>query len=229
MDSIWRLSRAVDESRADEHLVGIVRSGGVSPLVALLRDGTAGTFPSGQTHGKEIAAVLLLDLARYDERVDDDHSIIDQVTCAGAIPCLVTLVRDGTAYGRLKAAQLLEILADYDDCSEGMCTTPYGCCACVAVMRAGGIVPLISLARDGAPPAQQCALLALAAFQIPLARDCVFPIPAFVREGIAELVREGAIPLVMALARGSSDSEVSEAAVLALNVLSADHPFFWQR
>ena len=30
---------------------------------------------------------------------------------------------------------------------------------------------------------------------------------------------------MMALARGSSDTEVSEAAVLALNVLSADHPF----
>ena len=34
------------------------------------------------------------------------------------------------------------------------------------------------------------------------------------REGIAELVREGAIPLMMALARGSSDTEVSEATVL---------------
>ena len=44
-----------------------------------------------------------------------------------------------------------------------------------------------------------------------------------------ELVREGAIQLTMALARGSSDSEVFEAAVLALNLLSADHPFFWQR
>ena len=51
----------------------------------------------------------------------------------------------------------------------------------VAVMRAGGIVPLILLARDGAPPAQRSALLALAAFQIPLARDCAFPIPALVR------------------------------------------------
>ena len=107
-----------------------------------------------------------------------------------------------------------------------MCTTPHGGCGCVAVMRAGGIVPLISLARDGAPPAQRSVLLALAAFQIPLARDCAFPIPALVREGVAELVREGAIPLMMALARGSSDTEVSEAAVLALSVLSADHPFF---
>ena len=130
------------------------------------------------------------------------------------------------------AAQLLEILADYDDYSEGICTTPHGGCGCVAVMRAGGIVPLISLARDGAPPAQRSALLALAAFQISLARDCAFPIPALVREGIAiaELVREGAVPLMMALARGNSDTEVSEAAVLALNVLAADHPvFFWQR
>ena len=201
-----------------------MRSGGVSPLVALLRDSTAGAFSSSQAHEKEMAAVLLLDLARYDERVDDDHSIIDQVTCAGAIPCLVALVRDGAAYGRLKAAQLLDILADYDDYNKGMCTTPHSCCGCVAVMKAGGIVPLISLARDGTPPAQQSVLLALAAFQIPLARDCVFPIPALVREGIAELVRGGAIPLMMALARGSSDSEVSEAADLALNVLSADYP-----
>ena len=202
-----------------------MRSGRVSPLVALLRDGTAGTFPSGQTHGKKIAAVLSLDLARYDERVSgaDDHTIIDQVTCAGAIPCLVALVRDGTAYGRLKVAQLLEILADYDDNSEGLCTTPHGGCGCVAVKRAGGIVPLISLARDGAPSAQQSALRALAAFQLPLARDCVFPISALVREEIAQLMREGAIPLMMALARGSSDSEVCEAAVLALNVFSADH------
>ena len=80
-------------------------------------------------------------------------------------------------------------------------------------MRAGGIVPLISLARDGAPPAQQSSLLALAAFQIPLARDCVFPIPALVREGIAELVRKGAIPLMVALALGISDSEVKKNAI----------------
>ena len=150
-DSLWRLSRAVGESRADEHLVGIVRSGGVSPLVTLLRDGTAGNFPSSQTHGMEIAAVLLLGLARYDERLDDDHPIIDQVTCAGAIPCLVALVRDGTAYGRLKAAQLLETVADYVDYSEGMCTTPHGGCGCVAVMRAGGIVPLIAPRTQSGP------------------------------------------------------------------------------
>ena len=43
---------------------------------------------------------------------------------------------------------------------------------------------------------------------------------------MAELVREGAIQLTMALARGSSDSEVSEAKVLELNVLSADHSSF---
>ena len=61
-DSLWRLSRAVGESRADEHLVGIVRSGGVSPLATLLRDGTTGTFPSGQAHGKKIAVVLYLTL-----------------------------------------------------------------------------------------------------------------------------------------------------------------------
>ena len=83
----------------------------------------------------------------------------------------------------------------------------------------------IYLARDGAPSAQQSALCALAAFQLPRSRDCDFPIPVLVREGIAELVREGAIPLMMALARGSSDTKVSEAAFWALNVLAADHPF----
>ena len=35
------------------------------------------------------------------------------------------------------------------------------------------------------------------------------PIPVLVREGIAALVREGAIPLLMAFARGRSDSELS--------------------
>ena len=58
VDSLWRLL----SWDVDEHLSEVVRSGLVPPLVALLRDGTADTFESGQTHGKEIAAVLLLDL-----------------------------------------------------------------------------------------------------------------------------------------------------------------------
>ena len=42
VDSLWRLSWDVEE-----HLVEVVRSGLVPPLVALLRDGTADTFESG--------------------------------------------------------------------------------------------------------------------------------------------------------------------------------------
>ena len=39
--------------------------------------------------------------------------------------------------------------------------------------------------------------------------ECDPPTPVLVREGIAALVREGAIPLLMAFARGRSDSELS--------------------
>ena len=60
MDSLWRLSFDVDR-----HLVAIVRSGLIPTLVALLRDGTADTFPSGETNSKEIAAGFLRDLARF--------------------------------------------------------------------------------------------------------------------------------------------------------------------
>ena len=106
-------------------------------------------------------------------------------------------------------------------------------------MGAGEIVPLISLARDGVPLAQQSACVVLAAFG---KRD--LPIPVLVHEGIAALVREGANPLLMALARGSSDSELSrssdidielarefsrelsEVAVLALSSLSTPDRVF---
>ena len=201
VNSLWRLSWDVDE-----HLVEIVHSGLVPPVVALLRDGTADTFTSGETHGKEIAAGFLRDLARFNEqdREDDKNTIIDQIVCAGAIPSLVALVRDGDSYAGLCAVRLLEVLFQFDGYSEGVYTTPYGGYGCVAVMGAGGIAPLISLARDGVPLAQKSACVVLAAFG-----EHDHPIPVLLREGIAVLVREGAIPLLMALACGSSDSELS--------------------
>ena len=68
------------------------------------------------------------------------------------------------------------------------------------------------------------------------------PIPVLVREGIAALVRESAIPLLMAFARGHSDSELShhsdiersrersrelsEVAVVALSSLSTADRIF---
>ena len=106
-------------------------------------------------------------------------------------------------------------------------------------MGAGGIAPLISLARDGVPLAQQSACVVLAAFG-----EYDLPNPVLVREGIAALVREGAIPLLMALARGSSDSELSRssdielsrelsrelsevAVIMALSLLSTADRIFW--
>ena len=106
-------------------------------------------------------------------------------------------------------------------------------------MGAGGIAPLISLARDGVPLAQQSACVVLAAFG-----EYDLPNPVLVREGIAALVREGAIPLLMALARSSSDSELSRssdielsrelsrelsevAVIMALSLLSTADRIFW--
>ena len=122
--------------------------------------------------------------------------------------------------------------------SKGVYTASYGGYGCVAVMGAGGIEPLISLARVGVPLAQQSACVVLAAFG-----EYDLPNPVLVREGIAALVREGAIPLLMALARGSSDSELSrssdielsrelsselsEVAGLALSSLSTVDRVFW--
>ena len=161
MDSLWRLSWGVDE-----HLSEVVRSGLVPPLVALLRDGTAGTFESGETHGKEIAAGFQRDLARFFDRSNrDDIDPIDQIVCAGAIPPLVALVRDGDLYAALCAVELLEVLVQYDGYSEGVYTAAYGGCGCAAVMGVGGITPLISLARDPSSLlAQQSGCVVLAAF-----------------------------------------------------------------
>ena len=134
--------------------------------------------------------------------------------------------------------ELLEILVQYAGYSEGVYTAPYGGYGCVAVMGAGGIAPLISLARGPSSLfAQQSACVVFAAFG-----EYDLPIPLLVREGIATLVREGAVPLLMAIARGHSDSELShssaielsrelsrelsEVAVMALSSLStADHIF----
>ena len=201
MDSLWRLSWGVDE-----HLCEVVRSGLVPPLVALLRDGTAGTFVSGETHGKEIAAGFLRDVAVFFDQSDrDDIDPIDQMVCAGAIPPLVALVRDGDLYAATCAVGLLGIIAENDGYSEGEYTTPYGGCGCAAVIGAGGIAPLIALARDpSCLLAQQSVCVVFANFG-----ECDPPTPVLVREGIAALVREGAIPLLMAFARGRSDSELS--------------------
>ena len=101
--------------------------------------------------------------------------------------------------------ELIEIIVEYDGYSEGVYTTPYGGCGCAAVMGAGGIAPLIALARDpSCLLAQKSACVVLANFG---ERDP--PTPVLVREGIAALVREGAIPLLVAFARGRSDSELS--------------------
>ena len=106
-------------------MVEISRSGLVPALVAILRDGTADTFPSGETHGKEIAAGFLRDLARFFNAQDRDdmNTTIDQIVCAGAIPSLVALVRDGDYYAALCAVGLLEILVQCDGYSEGVYTT----------------------------------------------------------------------------------------------------------
>ena len=128
------------------------------------------------------------------------------------IPSLVALVRDGDYYAGLCAVQLLEVYVQFDGYSEEVYTAPYGGYGCVAVMGAGGITPLISLARDGVPLAQQSACVVLAAFG---ERD--LSILVLVREEIAALVREGASPLLMALARGSSDSELSRSSDIELS------------
>ena len=131
--------------------------------------------------------------------------IHDQIACAGAIPPLVALIRDGDLHAALFAVELLGILVQFGGYSEGVYTSPYGGCGCAAVMGAGGIGPLVSLARDPSSlSAQQSVCVVLAAFG-----EHDTPTPVLVREGIAALVREGAIPLLMAFARGRSDSELA--------------------
>ena len=133
-------------------------------------------------------------------------TFVDPMVCAGAIPSLVALVRDGDYYAALCAVESLEVLVQYDGYSEGVYTAPYSGYGCVAVMGAGSIAPLISLARGPSSLlAQQSACVVLAAFG-----EYDLPIPVLVRDGIAPLVRKDAIPLLMALARGRSDSELSQ-------------------
>jgi len=114
--------------------VAIAQAGGIAPLVALTRSGSAGA--------QEKAAGALWILAR-----DADNKVA--IAQAGGIAPLVALTRSGSAGAQENAAAALMVLAHGNDDNR------------VAIAQAGGIAPLVALTRSGSTGAQGSAAGAL--------------------------------------------------------------------
>ena len=105
--------------------VAIARAGGIAPLVALMREGT-----TPKVRGVAACALVHLSLGSADNT--------DEIVDAGSIAPLVALLREGCPEGRFQAGCLISNLADVV-WSE-------------AIARAGGIVALVTLVREGTSP-----------------------------------------------------------------------------
>jgi hypothetical protein len=151
--------------------LAIVRAGGITPLVALVREGAPDLLVTS------LAAGVLWHLAHGNA---DSTVAIER---AGGIAPLVALVRDGGLGAPLFAAGALTEIASH--IADGK----------VAIARAGGIAPLVALVREGTTPEVRgvaaCALVHLSIGSADNTDEIVdagsiAPLVALLREGCPE-------------------------------------------
>lgn len=170
---------------------------------------TVKVLSTGTLDEKEKAAKALDRMLQMHEQQRATNAAT--VVKAGAIlPCVV-LLKDGTAAGQMHAAGILACAAETPSGIFGNPTAVAAAAANqVAIVKAGGIPPLVSLLRSGSANAQEMAAGAIAA----VSEDAT---------NQKALMKAGAIlPLVQLLRGGSANAQVHAANSAAH--LSANNP-----
>ena len=162
-------------ARNSENQILIAKAGAIPPLVALLQNGT--------DVAKENAAGALMFIAY---RNDNNKVAIAQ---AGAIPPLVALLQNGTDKMQEIAAETLGYLAfcDLDNGSKNKALIAKGVAISASIAKAGAILPLVALLKNGTDGTKECAVGALQA------------LADFNDDNKVPIVSAGAIPLLVAL------------------------------
>ena len=179
----------------------IVRGGGIKPLVALARRGSA----AAQEHA---AWALHTSLTVDAGRGVADHGVA--ITRAGAIEPLVALVRSGSAGAQEEAVWALYYLALPESADNRL-----------AMARAGAIEPLVALlVRSGSAEAQGAAAVQFSSAN--LAAGVLGFLASENADNRKAIAHAGAIEPLVALVRSGSAGEQEEAAtVLFLLALTA--------
>ncbi|KAL4133852.1 hypothetical protein PRIC2_004168 [Phytophthora ramorum] len=164
-----------------EDLQNLVQEAPRREMLRLQRD-----LEHGDEQDKDIAVIRCSCMATRGD--------VDSLRCAGILPPLVGLLRDGADNQKLWAAEALATLASNNDQN------------CVEIAREGAIPPLVTLLRSGTDVHKQEAAYALGI----LAADNDV--------NRSKIAREGAIPPMVAFVKAVTDAQ-NQWAVYALGCL----------
>ncbi|RLN90695.1 hypothetical protein BBJ28_00023488, partial [Nothophytophthora sp. Chile5] len=206
----------------DANRIAIAQEGGISPLVALVRNGTdsqkanaaeaLGRLADGNDANRIAICAPLVALVRNGtgrqkenaaevlSRLADGNDANRIAICAQ----LVALVRGGTDSQKEKAAEVLSRLADGNNMNR------------IAIAQEGGIAPLVALVRDGTDSQKENAAEALGRLadgnnmnRIAIAQEGgIAPLVALVRDG-TDWQKENAAEALGRLADGNNMNRIA--------------------
>ena len=199
-DAIWCLSRDNDDSN-----LAIASAGGIAPLIALVERGTPETQQWSATRALKSLADGRPHVVDLDEYNDKDV-IVDDAVRAGAIAALVGFARDGTSSAREVVAFALRNFGTNDEHRA-------------SIVREGAIASMVAHLREHGDGAE--ALVAVlwmcGSPSSPPANCC--------GANAMEIVREGGLPPLLAMAHAGAGDPDDEAAAAVSN-LAADNAEF---